>query len=139
MSREIEDSSKALGGLREEFDDVEMRVTDVKMLVKAAHFAIALMKEDVRELKTEVRDLNDIVANFSNQLESVHVEDVAWCRLRITSLEKPNNPANRSLWQLVNTLSARLDRQEDKISDLKTGLARAHEKICSLEMLSALV
>jgi hypothetical protein len=54
-------------------------------------------------------------------------------------LERPNNPANCSLWQLVNALSACLNRQEDEISDLKTGLARAHEKIGSLEMLLALV
>jgi hypothetical protein len=36
-------------------------------------------------------------------------------------------------------LSTRLESQEDLISDLKTGLARAHEKIGVLEMLSALV
>jgi hypothetical protein len=39
----------------------------------------------------------------------------------------------------VNTLSAHLDRQDDEISNLRTGLTRAHKKIGSLEMSSALV
>jgi hypothetical protein len=111
---------------------MEMSVADVEMSVEGAHFMLA-------PLKDEVRDLNDIIANFSNQLESVRQEDVTWCQLRITVLEKPNNPTNRSLWQLVNTLSVRLERQDDEISDLKTGLTRAHEKIGSLEMSSVLV
>jgi hypothetical protein len=52
---------------------------DVEMLVKGAHTMLASTKMDVGELQTEVRDLNDIVANFSNQLESICQEDVAWC------------------------------------------------------------
>jgi uncharacterized coiled-coil protein SlyX len=89
-----------------------------------AHFAIALMQEDIQEL-------NDVVANVNNELERVQQEDVAWCRSKISVLEKPNNPANCSLWQLVNSLSSRLESQEDLISDLKTGLARVHEKMGS--------
>jgi hypothetical protein len=109
-----------------------MRTTDVEMSVRGAHFAIALMQEDLWEL-------NDIVTNTNNTVERIQVEDVAWCRSRISVLEKPNNPTNHSLWQLINSLLTRLECQEDLISDLKTGLARVHEKIGVLEMSSALV
>jgi HAMP domain-containing protein len=66
MNREIEDNSKALRTLGEEFDDVEMRMTDVEMSLQGAHFMISPMKDEVGSLKGEVRDLNDIIANFSN-------------------------------------------------------------------------
>jgi hypothetical protein len=79
------------------------------------------------------------MANVNNELERIQQEDVAWCQSRILALEKPNNPANCSLWQLVNSLSSRLESQEDLISNLKTGLARANEKIGVLEMSLALI
>jgi hypothetical protein len=139
MNQEIEDQGQALGGLRSEFDDVEMWVLDAEMSLKGAHTMLASTKEDVVGLKVEVRDLNDLAANLNNQLERVQMEDVSWCWSRISALERPNNPANRSLWQLVNSLSSRLDRQEDEIKDLKSGLAHAHEKIGGLEMSASLV
>jgi hypothetical protein len=139
LNQEVEDQGQALGGLHSEFDNVEMRVLDAEMSVKGAHTIIPSTKTDVAELKVEVRDLNDLAANLNNQLERVQVEDVSWCQSRILALERPNNPANRSLWQLVNALSSRLDRQEDEIKDLKSGLARAHEKIGGLEMSASLV
>jgi hypothetical protein len=71
---------------------------DVEMSAQGAHQMIALLKE-------ELWDLNDLATNLSNQLERVQVEDVSWCQSQITALEKPNNPANKSLWQLVNWLS----------------------------------
>jgi hypothetical protein len=104
----------------------------MEMSVKGAHFAIAPIQEDIREL-------NDAVANVTNQIKMIQQDDVAWCHSQISVLGKPNNPTNCSLWQLVNSLSTRLESQEDIISDLKTGLARAHEKIGVLEMSSALV
>jgi archaellum component FlaC len=79
MNKEIEDNSKVLGTLREEFNDVEMRVMDVEMLARGAHLMLSSTKEEVGGMRVEVRDLNNIVANFSNQLESVCQEDVAWC------------------------------------------------------------
>jgi hypothetical protein len=118
---------------------VEMRVINTEMSLKGAHTMIALTKEDVSRVWMEINSMNDSLANYSNQLEVVRQEDVAWCCSRITALEKPNNPANHSLWRLVNALSTRLDRQEDEIKDLKSGLVRAHEKIGNLEMSSSLV
>jgi hypothetical protein len=122
MGKEIEDLNKTQGWFREEINKIKMRMTDVEMSVKGAHFAIVPMQE-------EIRDLNDIVANINNQVERIQVEDIMWCHSWISVLEKPNNPTNCSLWQLVNLLSTRLEGQEDLISDLKTGLARVHEKI----------
>jgi hypothetical protein len=71
---------------------------DMEMSVQGAHQMTALLKK-------ELRDLNDLAANLNNQLERVQVEDVSWCRSWITALEKLNNPANKSLWQLINWLS----------------------------------
>jgi hypothetical protein len=132
MGKEIEDINKTHEFFQEEMDNIEMQVTDVEMSVKGAHSAILLMQE-------EIMDFNDIVANVNNQVERIQVEDVVWCHSQITALEKLNNPANCSLWQLVNSLSTRLESQEDLISDLRTDLAGAHEKIGVLEMLLALV
>jgi hypothetical protein len=139
MNKEIEDQAHALGGLCSEFNDVEMRVMDVEMSARGAHTMIASVKTEVGELGMGVRDLNDLAANLNNQLERVQVEDISWCRSRISALEKPSNPTNRSLWQLVNALASRLDGQEDEMKDLKSGLARALEKIGNLEMSSSLV
>ena len=68
------------------------------MSVLGAHRMIIDMKEDIQELQTSV-------ANTHNQVEMIQSEDIAWCWSRISSLEKPNNPTNKSLWQLVNRLS----------------------------------
>jgi hypothetical protein len=75
---------------------------DVEMSAKGVHQIIMLMKEDIR-------DLNDSMANFNNQVERIQVEDITLCHSRTTTLEKPNNPANKSLWQLVNQLSRRIE------------------------------
>jgi hypothetical protein len=90
MGKEVEDMGKAQATFREELDSVEMRTTDVEMSVQGAHFAIAPMQEDIWEL-------NNVMANVNNELERMQQEDVAWCHSRILALEKPNNPANRSL------------------------------------------
>jgi hypothetical protein len=78
-----------INGFQKEFwtdlDLMEDRVMDVKMSAKGAHTMLAPLKEDVW-------DLNDTVANLSNQIEMVHVEDIAWCRSWIVSLEKAQQP-----------------------------------------------
>ena len=90
-------------------------------------------------VKEEVQDLNDITANLSNQLESVRVEDVVWCQLRISALEKPNNPANKSLWQLINHLSCWIKDQDNLIKDLQAGLVGAKSRVSVLEMSSLMI
>ena len=64
---------------------------DVEMSASGAHRMIG-------EVKEEVRDLSDLCGNINNQVERIQVEDILWCRSRISTLEKPNNPANKSLW-----------------------------------------
>ena len=54
-------------------------------------------------------------------------------------LEKPNNPANKSLWQLVNLLSRRVEDQADLIKDLSSGLVGAKERVSILEMSSSMI
>jgi archaellum component FlaC len=88
---EVERQDRDLTQLHTEHDLLEDQMMDVEMSTKGAHTIITSMKE-------EVRDLNDVVTNVSNQLESVHVDDITWCQSRISTLEKPNNPANKSLW-----------------------------------------
>jgi hypothetical protein len=90
-------------------------------------------------LKDNIQELNDSVANLSNQLELVCVEDIAWCRSRISSLEKPNNPANKSLWLLVNQLSRRVEDQQDLIAALQAGMIGTKERVGTLEMLLAMI
>jgi predicted RNase H-like nuclease (RuvC/YqgF family) len=90
-------------------------------------------------LKDNIQELNDSVANLSNQLESVRVEDIAWCRSRISSLEKPNNPANKSLWLLVNQLSRRVEDQQDLIAALQAGMIGTKERVGTLEMSLAMI
>jgi hypothetical protein len=139
MNQEVEDQGQDIGKLREEFDDVEMRVLDVEMSLKGAHTMLASTKEDVSRVWQEINGMNDSFANFSNQLEVVHQEDVAWCCLRISALEKPNNPANQSLWMLVNSLATRLDEQMDVISKLKAGLIESRDRVSRLEMSLVLI
>jgi hypothetical protein len=79
------------------------------------------------------------MANLSNQLESVRVEDIAWCRSRISTLEKPNNPANRSLWLLVNQLSHWVEDQQDQIAALQAGMIGTKERVGVLEMSSVML
>ena len=96
------------------------------MSASGAHHMIGDLKE--------VRDLNDLTGNLNNQKETMQVEGIDWCRSRISALEKPNNPANKSLWQLVNLLSRRVEDQADLIKDLSSGLVGAKERVSILEM-----
>ena len=77
--------------------------------------------------------------DINNQVERIQVEDILWCRSRISGLEKPNNPANKSLWQLVNRLSRQIKDQEDLIKDLQSGLVGAKERVSILEMSSSMI
>ena len=88
----------------------------------------------IGEVKEEVRDLSDLCGNINNQVERIQVEDISWCQSRISTLEKPNNPANKSLWQLVNLLSRRVEDQADLIKDLSSGLVGVKERVSVLEM-----
>jgi hypothetical protein len=115
-----------------EVDLIEDRMMDVEMSAQGAHRMIAEMKE-------EVRDFSDSFGNLHNQVETMRVEDIAWCRSRISVLEKPNNPANKSLWTLVNLLVRRVDDQADQIKDLKAGLAIGGERVSVLEMSSSMI
>jgi hypothetical protein len=132
MDKEINDINKAQRTFWVNVDNLEDRVMDVEMSAKGAHTMLAPLKDDVR-------DLNDTVANLSNQLETVRVEDIAWCRSRIMALEKPNNPTNRSLWLLVNQLSRRVEDQQDMISALQAGMVGTKERVRVLEMLSSMI
>jgi hypothetical protein len=105
---------------------------DVEMSAKGVHQIIMLMKEDIR-------DLNDSMANFNNQVERIQVEDITLCHSRTTTLEKPNNPANKSLWQLVNQLSRRIEDQADQIGALQARMIGAKERIGVLEMSSSMI
>ena len=69
----------------------------------------------------------------------MQVEGIDWCWSRISTLEKPNNPANKSLWQLVNLLSRRVEDQADLIKDLSSGLVGAKERVSILEMSSTMI
>jgi hypothetical protein len=89
--------------------------------------------------KEEVRELSDSVANIHNQVEMIQTDDIAWCRVRISKLEKPNNPANKSLWQLVNRLSHRVKDQDDPIKGLQAGLVGAKDRVRVLEMLLSMI
>jgi hypothetical protein len=132
MDKEISDLNEAQKTFRVDLDTLEDRTMDVEMSIKWAHTMLAPLKDDVR-------DLNDTVANLPNQLEMVCVEDIAWCRSRITMLEKPNNPANRSLWLLVNQLSRRVEDQQDQIVALQAGMIGTKERVGVLEMLSSMI
>ena len=98
MDKEISDRNQSRKLLRTDVDLLEDRMMDVEMSASGAHRMI-------RDVKEEVRDLSDLCGNLNNQMEMMQVEGINWCRSRISALEKPNNPANKSLWQLVNLLS----------------------------------
>ena len=132
MDKEISDLQQSLKLLRTDVDLLEDRMMDVEMSASGAHGMIG-------DLKEEVRDLSDLCGNLNNQVETMQVEGIDWCRSRISVLEKPNNPANRSLWQLVNVLSRRVEDQADLIKDLSSGLVVAKERVSVLEMSSTMI
>jgi hypothetical protein len=99
----------------------------MEMSMKGAHQMITPLKEDLW-------DFNNSVANVTNQVESIWVEDVLWCWSRITTLEKPNNPANKLLWQLINWLSCWIKDQADQIGTLQAGMIGVKERTSVLEM-----
>jgi hypothetical protein len=132
MDKEIGDCNAAQKVFRTDLDLIEDRMMDVEMSTQGAHRMIAEMKE-------EVRDFSDSFGNLHNQVETMRMEDIAWCRSRISALEKPNNPANKSLWTLVNLLVRRVDDQADQIKDLKAGLAIGGERVSVLEMSSSMI
>ena len=132
MDKEISDINQSQKLLRTDIDLLEDRMMDVEMSASGAHRMIGDMKE-------EVRDLSDLVGNLNNQVETMQVEGIDWCRSRISALEKPNNPANKSLWQLVNLLSRRVEDQADLIKDLSSGLVGAKERVSVLEMSSMMI
>jgi hypothetical protein len=132
MDKEVDRLTESQKTFRTDLDVLEDRIMDVEMSAKGAHTMLAPVKEDVQEL-------NDTVANLSNQLEMVRVEDVARCRSRISTLEKPNNPTNKSLWLLVNKLSCWVEDQQDQITALQAGLPWMKERVGVLEMLSAMI
>jgi hypothetical protein len=132
MDKEIGDCNAAQKIFQTDLDVLEDRMMDVEMSASGAHRMIAEMKE-------EVRDFSDSFGNLHNQVETMRVEDIAWCRSRISVLEKPNNPANKSLWTLVNLLVRRVDDQADLIKDLTSGLASGKERVSILEMSSAML
>jgi hypothetical protein len=132
MDKEIGDCNSAQKTFRTDLDLLEDRVMDVEMSASGAHRMIG-------EVKEEVQDLSDLCGNLNNQVEAMRADDITWCRSRISVLEKPNNPANKSLWQLVNLLVRRVDDQADLIKDLSSGLAGSKERVSVLEMSSAMI
>jgi hypothetical protein len=132
MDKELGDCNAAQKTFRNDLDLLEDRMMDVEMSAQGAHRMIA-------EVKEEVRDFSDSFGNLHNQVETMRVEDITWCRSRISTLEKPNNPANKSLWTLVNLLVRRVDDQADQIKDLKAGLAIGGERVSVLEMSSSMI
>jgi hypothetical protein len=129
---EVEWQDCDFANYRNEHDLLDDRMMDVEMSTRGAHTMIVLMKEDVQELQSSV-------ANAHNQVEMIQTDDIAWCRLRISKLEKPNNPANKSLWQLVNWLSCRIEDQDDLIKGLQAGLVGVKDQIGVLEMSSSMI
>jgi hypothetical protein len=132
MDKEIGDCNAAQKTFQTDLDVLEDRMMDVEMSASGAHRMIAEMKE-------EVQDLSTLCGNLGNQVETMQVDGIAWCRSRISMLEKPNNPANKSLWQLVNLLVRRVNDQADLIKDLRSDLASGKERVSVLEMSSAMI
>jgi hypothetical protein len=132
MDKELGDCTVAQKTFRTDLDLLEDRTMDVEMSASGAHRMIA-------EVKEEVWDFSDSFGNLHNQVETMRVEDIAWCRSRISVLEKPNNPANKSLWTLVNLLVRRVDDQADLIKDLRSDLASGKERVSVLEMSSSMI
>jgi hypothetical protein len=54
-------------------------------------------------------------------------------------LEKPNNPTNKSLWQLLNCFIHRVEDLEDEVAGLKARSVRSGERIGVLEMSSSMI
>jgi predicted RNase H-like nuclease (RuvC/YqgF family) len=132
MDKELADCNETQKDFRTELDVLEDRMMDVEMSAQGAHRMIADVKE-------EVRDFSDSFGNLHNQVESMRVEDIAWCRSRISVLEKSTNPANKSLWTLVNLLVRRVDAQADLIKDLRSDLEAGKERVSMLEMSSSMI
>ena len=132
MDKEVGDLNAAQKTFRVDLDLLEDWMMDVEMSASGAHHMIG-------EVKEEVRDLSDLCGNINNQVERIEVEDISWCQSRISALEKPNNPANKSLWQLVNLLSCRVEDQADLIKDLLLGLVGAKDRVSVLEMSSSMI
>ena len=132
MDKEISDIQTSQKLFRIDIDLLEDRMMDVEMSASGAHCMIG-------EVKEEVQDLSDLCGNINNQVERIQVEDISWCRSRISVLEKPNDPANKSLWQLVNLLSRRVEDQADLIKDFSSGLVVAKERVSILEMLLSMI
>ena len=132
MDKEVGDINRYQKDFQNNLDLMEDRVMVIEMSAKGAHTMLVTVWE-------EVQDLNNLMANISNQLELVCVEDIAWCQSRILVLERPNNPANKSLWQLVNHLSHQIKDQDDLIKDLQAGLVGAKNRVLVLEMLSSMI
>ena len=86
MDKEISDLQQSSKLFRTDIDLLEDRMMDVEMSTSGAHRMIGDVKE-------EVRDLSDLCGNLNNQVETMQVEGINWCRSRISVLEKPNNPA----------------------------------------------
>ena len=132
MDKEISDINQSQKLFQTDIDLLEDRMMDVEMSASGAHRMIGDMKE-------EFRDLSDLVGNLNNQVEMMQIDGIDWCRSRISALEKPNNPANKSLWTLVNLLSRRVEDQADLIKDLSSGLVGAKERVSVLEMSSTMI
>ena len=132
MDKEISDLQQSSKLLRTDVDLLKDRMMDVEMSASGAHRMIGEVKEDVR-------DLSDLCGNLNNQVETMQVEGIDWCQSRISALEKPNNPANKSLWQLVNLLSHQVEDQANLIKDLSSGLVGVKERVSVLEMLSMMI
>jgi hypothetical protein len=132
MDKEIGDCNSAQKTFRTDLDLLEDRVVDVEMSTSGAHCMIG-------EVEEEVQELSDLCGTLSNQVETMQVDGIVWCRSRISVLEKPNNPANKSLWQLVNLLVRRVDDQADLIKDLSSGLVGSKERVSVLEMSSSMI
>ena len=132
MDKEISDCNTTQKTFRTNLDLLKDRMMDVEMSASGAHRMIGEVKEDVR-------DLSDLCGNLNNQVETMQVEGLDWCRSRISALEKPNNPANKSLWQLVNLLSRWVEDQANLIKDLSSGLVGVKERVSVLEMSSAMI
>jgi hypothetical protein len=132
LKMEVERQDRDLAVCQNNHDLLDDHMMDVEMSTKGAHTMIASMKEDVQELQTSV-------ANPHDQVELIRSDNIAWCQARISKLEKPNNPTNKSLWQLVNQLSGRLKDQDDLIQGLQAGLVGAKDRVGVLEMSSLMI
>jgi hypothetical protein len=128
----VERQDRDIIQLQNESDVLKDCMMDVDMSAKGVHQMIAPLKEDVR-------DLNNLYANLNNQIERIQVKDVSWCQSRITQLEKLNNPANKSLWQLLNHFVHWVEDLEDEVAGLKAGSIQSRNQLDVLEMLLSMI